>query len=143
MPKLAELEKRLLRVEEELAAMRSLIQPAHLVNPWAEMQGTLLDEELTAEWRDEMAVYRRQKDAAPIVTTLQELEQFTQFVGSKLRANKDGMTLEECLTLWRRQRQEDEATADVQQSVADCQAGRLRSLEDAFDSVQNRLENSR
>ncbi len=76
------------------------------------------------------------------MTALQELDQFTRFAESKLRASKDGMSLEECLKLWRRQLEEDETVADIQQSLADCQAGRVKPIGEAFDNVRSRLENS-
>lgn len=76
------------------------------------------------------------------MTTLQELDQFTRFAESKLQGNADELSLEDCLQLWRRQREEDETVVDIQQSLADCQAGRVKPVGEAFDNVRSRLENS-
>lgn len=62
MTKIAELEERLIRVEQELTAIRSLVKPALSVNPWTEMQGTLPDDELTDEWQQAVEAYRREQD---------------------------------------------------------------------------------
>ena len=73
------------------------------------------------------------------MTTLQELDQFTRFAQAKLRDEADGPSLEDCLKLWRRQIEEDETVADIEQSMADYAAGRVMSAKDAFDDVRRRL----
>lgn len=73
------------------------------------------------------------------MTTLQELDQFTRFAQTKLRDEDDGLSLEHCLKLWRRQIEEDETIADIKQGLADIEAGRTVSLEDAFRDVRQRL----
>ena len=73
------------------------------------------------------------------MTALQELDQFTRFAQAKLRDEEDGLSLERCLKLWRRQIEEDETIADIKQGLADIEAGRTVSLEDAFRDVRERL----
>ena len=77
------------------------------------------------------------------MTALQELDQFTRFVQAKLRNEDDGPSLEDCLKLWRRQIEEDETVASIQRSIADCEAGRVKSLDEAFDNVRRQLGASR
>ena len=77
------------------------------------------------------------------MTALQELDQFTRFAQTKLREKEDELSLEECLTLWRRQIEEDETVASIQRSIADCEAGRVKSLDEAFDNVRRQLGASR
>ncbi len=62
MTKLAELEQRLVRVEQALTEMQSLMRTPASENPWVQMQGTLPDDELTDEWQEAMEAYRREQD---------------------------------------------------------------------------------
>ena len=77
------------------------------------------------------------------MTTLQELDQFNRFAESKLREAQDGLSLEKCLLLWRRQIEDDETVASIQRGIADCEAGRVKSLDEAFDNVRRQLGASR
>jgi hypothetical protein len=59
---IAELEERLARVENEVAELRQREVERSQSNPWLRMQGTLPDDELTAQWRQAMAAYRDECD---------------------------------------------------------------------------------
>ena len=77
------------------------------------------------------------------MTVLQELDEFTRFAESKLCDSEAGLSLEKCLKLWRRQIEEDETVASIQRSIADREAGRVKSLDEAFDNVRRQLGASR
>ncbi len=73
------------------------------------------------------------------MTTLQQLDQFTQFAQAKLCNDDDSLSIEECLRLWRQQTEEDETIADIEQSQRDFAAGRSMSVKDTFEDVRRRL----
>ena len=73
------------------------------------------------------------------MTTLQELDEFKRFAESKLREAEAGLSLEKCLQLWRRQIEEDETVASIQRSIADYEAGRVKSAKETFDDVRRQL----
>lgn len=73
------------------------------------------------------------------MTALQELDQFTRFAQTRLRHDEEELSLEECLRLWRRQSEEDETVVSIQQSLADYEAGRVKSVDDAFENARQQL----
>ena len=73
------------------------------------------------------------------MTVLQELDEFTRFAESKLCDSEAGLSLEKCLKLWRRQIEEDETVASIQRSLADYEAGRVKSAKEAFEDVRRQL----
>lgn len=62
--------------------------------------------------------------------TQQELDSFHRFATQKLNNGGAGLSLEECLDLWRLRQGRDESVAAIRQGIADADTGRTRSLAD-------------
>lgn len=72
-------------------------------------------------------------------STLQELESFTQFARQRLVANESGLSLEDCVRVWRQQTEQQAVLDDLRQGQADVEAGRAQPLAAAFDDVRRQL----
>ena len=71
--------------------------------------------------------------------TPHELESFTQFAARRLSDGDTGSSLEECLQQWRVDCERRELQEDVQASLDDYAAGRVKPLDQAFDDVRRQL----
>ncbi len=71
--------------------------------------------------------------------TPQELESFTQFAARRLNDGDTVPSLEECLQQWRVDCERRELQEDVQASLEDYAAGRVKPLDQAFDDVRRQL----
>mgnify|MGYP003395115925 CR=1 FL=1 len=71
--------------------------------------------------------------------TPQELESFTQFAARRLSDGDTVPSLEECLQQWRADCERRELHEDVQASLEDYAAGRVKPLDQAFDDVRRQL----
>ena len=71
--------------------------------------------------------------------TPQELESFTQFAARRLSDGDTVPSLEECLQQWRADCERRELQADVQASLDDYAAGRVKPLDQVFDDVRRQL----
>ena len=71
--------------------------------------------------------------------TPQELESFTQFAARRLSDGDAVPSLEECLQQWRADCERRELQEDVQASLNDYAAGRVKSLDQVFDDVRRQL----
>jgi len=67
-----------------------------------------------------------------------ELQSFTEFVSRQMQ-HQSAASLEECLEQWRAERERDEVIADIRQSSADIEAGRVWTLEEADAEIRRRL----
>lgn len=68
-----------------------------------------------------------------------EFHDFTRFAETKLSSGASE-SLEQLVNEWNSQREYDQSVARIRQSMADYEAGRVMSLEEAFDRVRARLE---
>lgn len=67
-----------------------------------------------------------------------ELKSFTEFVSQRM-AEDSSLSLRDCLDRWQEEREREETIADMRQSLADIEAGRVRSLEEADVEIRRRL----
>ena len=74
-----------------------------------------------------------------MAVTHQELEQFHQYAQSKLGQPQPPETLQECLNEWRQDREEAAVVNDLQQALADIEAGAGVSLADAETRLRQDL----
>ena len=70
---------------------------------------------------------------------LEELQSFTSFAQRKLSESESTLTLEDCVRLWRQQRERDATLDDIQQGRADLEAGLAQPLAAAFDDIRRQL----
>ena len=71
-------------------------------------------------------------------TTIEEIESFTAFA-RKSALREDGPSLEECLRLWREEQELAETIEDIKRGVADIEAGRYMTLEEADRQIRASL----
>jgi hypothetical protein len=71
--------------------------------------------------------------------TMQQLDEFHRFAAAQIRATEAELSLEECLRRWRRECEERETVAAVNRSLADFEAGRYQSLEEADREMRAEL----
>jgi hypothetical protein len=71
--------------------------------------------------------------------TQQEIESFTRFAEQRLHADDSALSLEDCLRLWREQRERTQTIEDVRQGLADYAAGRAEPLDRAFNDIRGEL----
>ena len=71
--------------------------------------------------------------------TTQELDDFSRFTAKRLSCGETVPSLEECLRQWRANCEYQETVAEVQRSLEDCAAGPVKSFDQAFDEVRQRL----
>lgn len=72
-------------------------------------------------------------------TIHQEVESFAEFVKQKVSSHDARPSLEECLRLWREEQEFEETIADIKRGVADIEAGRFMTLEEADRQIRNSL----
>lgn len=70
--------------------------------------------------------------------TTTELQNFTEFVAERIAADAD-LSLEDCLLQWRGEQEKAALSADVRASLADIEAGRVWTLEEADAEIRRRL----
>lgn len=68
-----------------------------------------------------------------------ELQSFTRFVAERMESNGNDLSLEECLDRWRAAQEREETIADIRHSIADIEAGRVWTLEEADAEIRHRL----
>ena len=68
-----------------------------------------------------------------------EIDSFRAFVVKQIHAGASNLTLEDCLDQWRAERERAETIAAVQEAVADYQAGRCTSLDQAMREIRSEL----
>jgi hypothetical protein len=71
-------------------------------------------------------------------TTIQEIESFTAFV-RRTGLREDCPSLEECLRLWREEQELEETMESIKRGVADIEAGRVMSIEEAGRQIRANL----
>jgi hypothetical protein len=71
--------------------------------------------------------------------TVVEIEQFADFAKEVASRNDGASSLEDCLRLWREQQEMEETIADVLRGVADIEAGRYMTLEEADRRTREEL----
>lgn len=68
-----------------------------------------------------------------------ELDRFHRFASERLRQTEAELTLEDCLHLWRSQREEAETVAAIEQSLQDFAAGRYETLAEVDRELRREL----
>jgi predicted transcriptional regulator len=63
-------------------------------------------------------------------TTLDEIERFSRFAQERVHQSDPPPTLEECLEMWRAEREREETVASIRRGKEDIAAGRSMSLEE-------------
>ena len=71
--------------------------------------------------------------------TKEELERFHQFAAEKLDNGGSRSSLEDLVTLWRKEREHAETVDDIRQGVKNSDAGNAQPLEEAFEDVRRDL----
>jgi hypothetical protein len=66
----------------------------------------------------------------PLPVTLAEIDSFSGFVRAKLRQDEPAPSLEECLEMWRAEREREETIDAVRRGIEDMEAGRFYTLEE-------------
>lgn len=75
--------------------------------------------------------------------TQQEIESFTRFAEARLEADDRHLSLEDCLRLWREQRERTQTIEDIRQGQCDYSAGRAEPLSEAFSDIRRELGRSK
>lgn len=70
---------------------------------------------------------------------LQELDNFTHFAHQKLAAGDANLTLEDCVRLWRQQREQQATVEDIRQGRIDYEEGLAQPLAEVFEDVRRQL----
>jgi predicted transcriptional regulator len=68
--------------------------------------------------------------------TMQQLDEFHRFAAAQIRAAEADLSLEECLRRWRRECEERETVAMINESLADIAAGRVKSLDEVDAEIR-------
>ena len=71
--------------------------------------------------------------------SLQEIDEFANFAKKKLDTKPDGLSLEECMRLWRAQTGRQESLRGLLQSQQEDEAGLSQPLAEAFGDVRRQL----
>lgn len=71
--------------------------------------------------------------------TLDDLASFDKFVAARVRNGGAHLLLEDLLREWRASQETEETAADIRASLADFEAGRTDSLDQAFENVRRRM----
>jgi hypothetical protein len=71
-------------------------------------------------------------------TIIEEIESFTAFV-RKTAQTQEAPSLEECLRLWREEQELAETIEDIKRGIADFEAGRYMTLEEADRQIRASL----
>jgi hypothetical protein len=70
--------------------------------------------------------------------TEMELKSFNEFVAEQME-NGNTLSLEQCFDRWLAERERQELLQDIQLSIADIEAGRVWTLEEADAEIRRRL----
>lgn len=73
-------------------------------------------------------------------TILDELEDFVEFAKQTATGRPDGPSLEECMRLWREEREVEETVAAVKRGEANFASGRCMSLAEAEQRLRNHVD---
>ena len=71
--------------------------------------------------------------------TIDEIDRFSRFAKQAVGHEQRAESLEECLQMWREEQELAETIADVRQGVADIEAGRFSTLEEADRRIRAEL----
>ena len=71
--------------------------------------------------------------------SLQELDEFTDFIRQRLDVEQASLSLEDCVRLWREQQDQQESVRGILQSAKEDEAGLSQPLTEAFDEVRRQL----
>lgn len=75
--------------------------------------------------------------------TQQCIDVFHRFARKKLSGIESAMTLEDCIRLWRAEREEAETIAAISRGEEDIEAGRYSTLEEVDAEIRRRLSRMR
>jgi hypothetical protein len=69
----------------------------------------------------------------------QEVDRFAEFVKQKVSSEDAGPSLEECLRQWREEQELAETIESIKLGIADIEAGRVMSIEEAGRQIRANL----
>lgn len=74
-----------------------------------------------------------------MATVIEEIDSFAEFVRRAANNEKVVPSLEECLRLWREERERAETIADIKASLAEIEAGNYTTIEEADRIIRSEL----